>query len=449
MKERFRITEWDLLNSLRLEERFTKLIGWRVGPIKKILQCGIEPGDPELFHVVLMHSSIERMVGLPTRVSLRAGGAGLNLADAFHRAVGEVVERYAIHFYDEDAVVFDSYANLTKQGLNVLAPDKLQFFSDAQLASEGTIFRRFTEDMRLGWAEGVSLITGKPILVPAQLLFFGYKFRPGEKRLTYASSSGCACASSLEEALLKGIYENVERDAVMITWYARISPPALSIDSSPYLTELCETRGYSESGQSYNLRYISLDIDMPVIMGIAKITIGGKKRMFVGASCNLDPEQAAFKALLEIGQGVPFVKQFLILDPFPSYEDMQFKDFNDNIRYYSDPEHIKNLDFLLESEETIDIDQLPDRSSGDVETDLRTTVEILRNRGVEPIAFDHTTEDMRELGFHVGRVLIPELMQLGTPADPFLGSRRLYETPVRLGLKTVNMELNPNWHPFP
>lgn len=449
MKERFRITEWDLLNSLRLEERFTKLIGWRTGPIKKILQCGIEPGDPELFHVVLMHSSIERMVGLPTRVSLRAGGSGLNLADAFHRAVGEVVERYAIHFYDEDAVVFDSYANLTKQGLNVLAPDKLQFFSDAQLASEGTIFRRFTEDMRLGWAEGVSLITGKPILVPAQLLFFGYKFSPGEKRITYASSSGCACASSLEEALLKGIYESVERDAVMITWYAKLSPPAVDIYSSAYLRDLCESRGYLESGKSYNLRYISLDIDMPVIMGIAKITIGGKERMFVGASCNLDPEQAAFKALLEIGQGVPFVKQFLILDPFPSYEDMEFKDFNDNIRYYSDPEHIGNLDFLLESEEKISVHQLPNRYTGDIEEDLRTAVHILRERGLEPIAFDHTTEDMLELGFHVGRVLIPELMQLGTPSDPLLGNQRLYEVPVKLGLKTADMELNSDWHPFP
>lgn len=445
--DRFSLRKWDLFEDSRLPDQIVKLIGWRTGVVKRIFQCGVELGDPRLFQIILMHAGIERLVGLSSRVNLRAAGAGFSFIDAFYRAIGEVVERYALHFYDDDTIVYDSYRNLVKQGRQVVSPEIFRLFSDAQLVPGKAIFYRFHEDMPLGWTEGVSFITGEPILVPAQMIYFSYKLRPGEKRITYASSSGCACASSLEEALLRGIYECVERDAVMITWYARISPPALNVDASALLRNLYETR-YSEQGQTFNLRYISLDIDLPVVMGIADLTLAGRRRRFVGAACRLSAEDAAFKALLEMGQGVPFIKYNLLRVPFPSYDQLEYRDFDDNVRYYVDPAHVDKLDFLLASDEVVSLDQLPNRHTGDVKTDLRTAVGVLEKHDLEAIAFDHTTEDMRDLGFHVGRMLVPELMPLGTPADPFLGNPRLYEVPVRLH-KMAEVKVNPDLHPFP
>lgn len=443
------VEELDFFRDLFPNKKFRRFVGWRTGLVKQLYCGAIEPNEPKLFHITLIHSQLERF-GLVKKINLRAAGSALTYSDAISRAVGETVERFYSCLYDEESIIFDSYNNLQKQGINAIGPGDMTFFSEEQFLRKGFPLVRFTEDVKIGWTKGVSLITGEEILVPAQFIYLGYRRQPDELPVTYTCTSGCACASTVEEALLKGICEQVERDAVMINWYARLSPPKFDIQSvSGHRLEELYHRGYDNAGMAYQLRYITLDIPIPAFMGISRIGVGEKTRLFVGGAANLDPREAAFKALLEIGQGVPFIKYILVNDPFPDYTELAFDNFDDNLRYYAEPDNAKHLDFLQASDKILSVDQLPNHSVGNLEKDLVTALRVLKKANMNPIAIDHTTDELKEIGLHVTRVMIPELVQMGTPGVPFLGCKRLFEVPVKLGLKDELTELNPRLHPYP
>jgi ribosomal protein S12 methylthiotransferase accessory factor len=95
----------------------------------------------------------------------------------------------------------------------------------------------------------------------------------------------------------------------------------------------------------------------------------------------------------------------------------------------------------------------PNESTGDPESDLRKVLSILDKRGFDVLVVDLTTPDVRELGLHVVRVLIPGLQPLhGDHCYPFLGGKRLYEVPCRLGLRNNPLREDKVFklpHPFP
>jgi ribosomal protein S12 methylthiotransferase accessory factor len=72
---------------------------------------------------------------------------------------------------------------------------------------------------------------------------------------------------------------------------------------------------------------------------------------------------------------------------------------------------------------------------------------------VSAFAVDVTSPDVRGAGFHVVRVIAPELCQLDAiDRARFLGGSRLYEAAFEAGLVERPLavsDLNPDPHPFP
>ncbi len=441
------------LAALVPQEELLQVFGWWTGIIKEIFLGAVEEGDPKLFHVSVAHTHLERILDLPFEPNLRAAGSGLTLADALGRAVGEVIERYASYFCDQEAVVLDTYRGLQARGLRALSPERFQPFSAQQHAQAGFPFAPFSEDTPIGWVEGVSLADGKPIHLPAQVVYFAYKRRLGEPPITYATSSGCACASSPAEALYKGICEQVERDAVMCAWYARVHDlPKLVLPDDDPLAETLRDRGFLSGNLEAELRLLPTDLSFSAFLGIGRLNVSGKPRAFVGGAASLDPRAAAFKAFLEVGQGVPFIKSILLQSPaVPA--GSTFNNFDDNLRYYAAPENMNKLSFLWSSDRRVELSRIPDQAQElgrDPVKLLARAVKDLVSRGMEPIALDLTPGDVAALGFNVSRVLIPELVQLGTPGTSFLGNPRIWRMPRRLGLDSLPEDRpNPDLHPYP
>jgi thiazole/oxazole-forming peptide maturase SagD family component len=75
-------------------------------------------------------------------------------------------------------------------------------------------------------------------------------------------SNGNAAGNSLEEAILQGFMELVERDSVALWWYNRIQRPAVDLDSfdEPYLQAL---RDYYQS-QNYELWVLDITSDLNI-----------------------------------------------------------------------------------------------------------------------------------------------------------------------------------------
>jgi len=84
---------------------------------------------------------------------------------------------------------------------------------------------------------------------------------------------------------------------------------------------------------------------------------------------------------------------------------------------------------------------------------IEAACERLACRGVSAYAVDVTSPDVRRGGFHVARVIAPELCQLDViERARFLGGSRLYDAAFEVGLVPRRLavgDLNRDPHPFP
>ena len=88
-------------------------------------------------------------------------------------------------------------------------------------------FEPFDPERPINWVWGYSFSQKRPILVPEILAYYSLGDGDG---FVYETSNGGALGGSLEEANLYGIFEVVERDSFLMTWYGQL--PIAGLD--PY-----------------------------------------------------------------------------------------------------------------------------------------------------------------------------------------------------------------------
>jgi ribosomal protein S12 methylthiotransferase accessory factor len=235
----------DLFEEVAISRNFERLIGRRACFLKSLFLHLRDREDP-VFISTGSSTIISKVYNIFSEegnesVEFRGGSAGLNSARSINGAFGETMERYSLSIYNEGDIMYGSFYDLYRKGLNVFDPNKIKWFADDQYISEGFPFKKFMRDTKVGWCEGINMISKEKILFPAQYVH-GYMPLNDEDRITYSTSSGCAAAETIEEAVLKSIYEVIERDAVMMIWYAKITPTKLNIGQDDFLAHLYEDR---------------------------------------------------------------------------------------------------------------------------------------------------------------------------------------------------------------
>ena len=429
--------------------RLLEFLGEKTGLIRKIIQNRTEPGEPQLFHYSAIAANASILNGMPS-VDIRAAGSGDTCREAFGSAIGEVIERSALSYYDKEQIRYLSFEEMLLSSEDAAGPELLSFFSDDQFKQKNFHFSPFRPADRIGWTEGVNLLTGKSCWLPAQAIHLSYRPFDDEPTITYPTTSGCACATTVEEALVKSIYEQLERDALMLTWLLRIDTPIVDLSEvadSQFLKKLSATQAMGN--HNYVLRNITLNEGIPVFMAAARIKIGGKERILLGASSHSNPKQAARKALLEVAQSIPFLKLILAKDPYPDKNYGYFLNFEKNLRFYAASENQNHLQFLFEGKAAKCGFESPTKSFSSLKEELASTLQFLKRHQLTPIAFYHGSREYADLGLHVVRVYIPELMQLYLPGIPFLGSGRIDKACSDMGLKRDTVKLNLLPHPLP
>jgi ribosomal protein S12 methylthiotransferase accessory factor len=430
-----------------IAQRWLPFLGKKMGLAKGLSVLSVDPDDFDLHHIFPATTSLSRLLGHTREFEPRAGGAGIRLGDAINRAMGELVERYASLAYDGTGRIVCSHKMLVSRGCRAAPLDSLALFSPKQLATPGFAYAEFTEDTAVGWIEGTNLADGSSIFVPGHLVSLGYLPGPYEvSTCFYPTSSGCAVATSVEGALLAGLLESIERDAVMIRWYARMAPPMLDLDPAELLGK---PLGPQRQGLEIRFHDITVDGDVPVV-SVTCIERTGRPCFFLlGAAAGLDTLTAARKALVEAGQGRPFIKLLANLSPAPSEGD-EFRDFDSNLRFYAEPANARYIEWFLSKA------GVPGRYFPEIcgVKDAAGLLHVLLDRcstmELTPIAFDLTTPEMRDCGLFACRVFVPELVPLGVPSAPFLGHPRLARF-VATAERDGSAGCIPAWvpHPFP
>lgn len=387
------------------------------------------------------------------RPSMRAannGGAGFTKREALNAGIGESVERYCAGVYKSADLHLSTWNDLNS---DAVAPSQFAKLSAAQLAESERGFDRFDEDALIRWTPSIRWRDGATVLVPASQVYLPYRRVRGEAAIGQSISTGQAAGPSISAAVLGGLREVIERDALAISWMHRLPPRRLdpnAIEDSPTL------RRHLAQRSDWDVRFYDLSLDELSNSMVAVMDQGkGKDRvMTFGSACRDDAPAALEKAFLEAAQGISFVRRLLqkytSWHPGERFENVT--GFNDHAILYSKfPELRSGVNYLLTRDGPTDFRQSlassPTRQL-DEHAHLDYLVEQLHRKGYETYVVDLTTPDAAMVGVHVVKVLVPGYVHVaGSHSDRLLGSARLTSVPRELGLPSEPD--NPYPHPLP
>ena len=272
-----------------LPPRLRRAVSPYTGIVGAVEECLAATCEPRLFQASAEVGRGAGLVGGRLDHVTGIGGTGSSRAAAASAAVGEAIERYSATYVPGERLVMASARDL---GDVAVSPGRFALFSARQHARAGFPYRPFTADARIAWIEGREIETGRPALLPAELVYLGC-VPLGEGSIGYATSSGLACGDTVETALARALLEILERDAFMIAWASRLTLP------------LVESAGPGSRGvfERSGLRFAAVDLSvihrLPTILGIVRAPTGFPGALGVGAAAAPTVEQAWHKALGE------------------------------------------------------------------------------------------------------------------------------------------------------
>jgi len=368
-------------------------------------------------------------------------GKGVTEIQAKVSAIGEAIERYSGVYRGEEIKIISSYNALADQAIH---PNDCMHFSAQQYQNRNywnakkSFFNivplKFDKNAEIEWSPLWSVTRNGFVYLPTALCYYSHPKNKGAHFFCAPDSNGSAAGNSLEEAMLQGFMELIERDSVAIWWYNRLKRPAVDLASfnDPYANELINYH----KGRNRDLWVLDLtsDTGIPAFIAISARNDRSEYQDIVFApAAHIDPEIALRRALTELNQMMPSMNDSL---PKGSYN-------------YDDPEcvtwwqtcNVDNQPYLLPDQALAPTSlasfKLP--KFNDIKDDLDYCIEVVKKLGLELHILDQTRPD---IGFHVVKVVVPGLRHFWARNAP----GRLYDVPVKMGwLKQAlkEEELNP------
>ncbi len=319
-----------------------------------------------------------------------ASGSDTNWEQAEFKAIMEATERHACGIIPQEQIIKSSARKLKDR---VLDPRRVVAYKNAQYRN-GLRFIQFSLDQQYWWKSVTILPEGHEKYLPIECLYYPTRHEFAQNLYTAANSSGVAAGLSFEDALQRGLYEAIERDAFMITWLNRASMPLIDQRTIP---EGYQERVRSLESLGYHIYFVDITLGfIPVVL-----TIGVSKEvrpsLVLGAASNPNTEKAIGKSLSEIEHQLYWERRDPrnvrgISDPTEVIEVM------DHSALYTSPEHLSKAAFLWSGRTR------PMRSNSSIQ-DISTLVKELRQQGIETAVLDLTPEYLKKAGVWVIRAI--------------------------------------------
>lgn len=427
------------------------IVDEKVGLISMLEEVRPEPGAPNFFHFRAKACST---AAFTREANFRdSGGASTTRDGAMAKAIGEALERYSPALFDFEQLPLFAWQDAPSAAVH---PDEFALYSDDQYEQPGFPWLPFREDTEVRWTMATDLRSKSEILVPACRIFMPYNYYlgSGDSPIDQPISTGLACHGSFAKATGVAFCEVIERDAVMIAWQAKISPPLIRIETLPDdlydIVQRFECKSFK-----VDMFDITTDNKVPTILSTLRGLNPEQPALVVAAAASLNPEDAARKSLEELAhtrrycQWVKSYAQPLVPDP-PAFDCVV--DQMTHLGFYVDHANLHYASFLFESDRRIDFEFLEDKASGDDDEDLSRLVSAIVATGERALVADLTSSDIASLGLTVVRAVVPgyQPLHMGFHLRS-RGGRRLYEVPQRLGhlgIPAGKMD-NATPHPYP
>jgi ribosomal protein S12 methylthiotransferase accessory factor len=422
-------------------EYLADLISSRVGIIRALNRrpkSDDEPAVPVIYDALLAHYDFRR----GDSSERGACGKGFTDEEAMLGAIGEAVEHYCASHPALKSVRRMAASSLDGDWIG---PREFVLFSERQYQDRRLPFNRWKPEDETPWILAREMPSGKPVWVPAALVYLNYRGEQREDHLCAPTSSGLAAGPTLEAAFHKAVVELLERDAFLITWLNRLPVP--EIDWSAERGPVAEIRfAFEAAGTEIRSFLLATDLPVSAVMAVALDRTGSGPAAVVGLGCDTDPEQALRKALFEVGQIYELLRRRHAegkADRLNSYADVGT--LEEHAAYFLRADHLHEFGFLLHHGRTVALRDVNRHEPS-------ALLDAIAARGYRTFCFDLTTPDLTPYPIRVARALVTQTqpIQFGCDRQP-LGGRRLYELPRILGYTdadTTEESLNPCPHPL-
>lgn len=332
-----------------------------------------------------------------------AAGCNLELDAALWALIGEALERYSAFSFDSSRVVAASYASVQDSAID---PDEWIGF-DADSFSSDFPYRPHDPDEKIRWVYATDYLDGAQRLVPAIHVWLRLGEILPSERFAQRASTGLGAGTNLALAQLSGLLEVLERDAFASRWIMSAKPNR--VHGPQDICNMFSDRS-GVSGISIELFDITLYKLVPVIL--AKLSLPNRDFGFcLGASAALDYETACRKAVLEayhILQGTISWKNRTGMEMLPE----NIKDFVDHGRFYSQKRRGVEADWFFDKNGQKPAFTGVLNPNEPVEINIGRIARFLREWGYHAYFIDITPDEIKELGFHVVKTVVPGLQPL-------------------------------------
>ncbi|PHS05746.1 MAG: hypothetical protein COA88_11810 [Kordia sp.] len=335
-------------------------------------------------------------------------GKGISTQQSQASALSEGIERLASQFQGDETILF---CKPLANDPDYILPQQLTPFTDRQYASFGKeqnkeyqlyAAEKYMNSSPLHWTVVWSLTNERQRYLP---LSYCYAHTPfDDQKFNRFYHNGGAAGNTLEEAILQGFLEVIERDAISIWWYNQVPRDEIQFDdvSSDLLQQMSHTL---EEEWDYWAIDISSDFDIPVIAAISKHKITGQ--ICFGFGCHIDAMIACQRALTELCQ-------------ITEIRDKNTAPFNFDA--------IKNAAFLFPSKNNKkQLESFDTPVNSDIKDDIKYCLAQASRLKLEVLVLNYSRPDMI---LHTAKVIIPGACHI----FPYLAAERLYKVPVSMGL---------------
>ena len=412
------------------------LVDERIGVVSRVT---IETTEPQAIAIAsLPLPEYERTVLGVGRAERIDHARGVAIIEALERFAG-LRPRRALSYVEA------AYEDL---GGATLDPNELILHEPEQYRQDGFPFHQFAGDLRLRWITAFSLVDQRPILIPQHSAYYGLPDDPGNPQLAYESSNGCASGCCLEEAIIHGILEVVERDAFLMAWYSNrvgslIDLTTLAVPETDTLLGRLAQRGYEVS--CFDIT--QPDLAIPAVWLFARTTSPGQPWAASAAGASLDMEEAIERGVRELASNIwTLERQFSRYPRYPVWlaEDFaRVRSMEDHALVYAVPDARRALSFLEYARDQQSVPVRIREPTNDLLDDLRELMARAVTAGVDIIVVDQTSPEHEAVFLRCVRVLIPGLLPITFGQD----NRRIA---LAQRLRAIaGKAINTAPHPFP
>ncbi|MEU6539989.1 TOMM precursor leader peptide-binding protein [Streptomyces sp. NPDC047000] len=372
----------------------------------------------------------------------------------------EGLERYAgTHRRGGSAPVVGSYDDLRTDAVD---PRTCGLYSP-ETYRDDPLVQPFDPGRPIPWERGWSLRDERPVLVPSRLVY--YSIPAADDAFVFECSNGCAIGGCLEEAVLGGLLELVERDAFLNGWYGaarlpRIDPASVGGPAAAAMVERAALQGYD-----IHVLDNRIDLTIPAVTVVGVRRDGGPGTLSFASAASLDPRSAVEGALSEVLSYLPHLAR-QTAERSAELEAMA-DDFS-LVRHLKDHPQLYGLPRMAEYARTYlepsgvrsfnetyrDWESHGRPRTGDLLDDVTAVRDELVRAGHDVVVVDQTSPEQARMGLRTVCTLVPGLLPIdfGWNRQRALLMPRL-RTALRRGghrdhdLTDADLRLAP--HPFP